>query len=108
MGLYKKCEYLGNTEISVHLQEVLCKTLIDYLSQSNRENITFDLYAAPECFDTEVLASKQCFARDLENEDTRKDIVEGLMGQLLWAFNIPIDKPQIREKLRKRIEREFS
>ena len=108
MGLYKKCEYLGNIEISVHLQEVLRKTLIDSLSQSDREDGTFNLNAAPECFDTEVFASKQCFARDLEGEDTLKDLVEDLMCQLLWAFNVPIDKGPIRKKVRKRIEREFS
>ena len=108
MDLYKKCEYLGNIEISVHLQEVLRKTLIDPKGRYYREEITGNLNAQPECFDTEVSASIQCFARDLEIEKNRKDIVEDLMCQLLWAFNVPIDKPQIREKVRNRIERELS
>ena len=55
-------------------------------------------------FDTEILASKQCLSRDLEDEKEQKDIVEELTCQLLWAFNIAIDKPRIREKVRKRIE----
>lgn len=108
MDLYKKCEYLGNIEICVHLQEVLRKKLIDSGSQSSSEDVTFNLNAAPECFDTEVFASKQCFARELEGEDTLKALVEDLMCQLLWAFNVPIDKVPMREKVKKRIEREFS
>ena len=108
MDLYKKCEYLGNIEISIHMQEVLRLTLIDSKAHNFREEITSNLSAKPECFDTEVFASKQCFAGDLESEKTLKDIVEDLMCQLLWAFNLPIDRVPIREKVRKRIEREFS
>ena len=108
MDLYKKCEYLGNIEISIHMQEVLRLTLIDSKAHNFREDITYNLSAKPECFDTEVFALKQCFAGDLESEKTLKDIVEDLMCQLLWAFNVPIDRVPIREKVRKRIEREFS
>ena len=108
IGLYKNCEYLGNIEIRIQLQEVLRKILIDPRGRDYREEITGNLNAKPECSDTEVFASKQCFARDLENEEIRKDIVEDLMCQLLWAFNVPIDKTPIREKVRKRIERDLS
>ena len=108
INLYKKCEYLGNIEISIQLQEVLGKILIDRNHYDYREEITYNLRNVPECFDTEGRASKQCVARDLESEEMLKDIVEDLMCQLLWAFNVPIDKSPIREKLRERIEREFS
>ena len=108
MDLYKKCQYLGNIEISVKLQEVLDKRLIDRFARDDREDVTGNLYDKQECIDTEVFTSIQCLARDLEDEKERKDIVEDLMCQLLWAFNIPVDKPNIREKIRKRIEREFS
>ena len=108
MDLYKKCEYLGNIEISIYMQDILRLTLIDSKAHNFREEITYNLSAKPECFDTEVFASKQCFAGDLESEKTLKDIVEDLMCQLLWAFNVPIDRVPIREKVRKRIEREFS
>ena len=108
MDLYKKCEYLGNIEISVHLQEVLRKTLIDTNGRNYREEITDNLNARPECFDTEVSASIQCLARDIEIKENRKDIVEDLMCQLLWAFNVPVDKSPIRKKIRNRIERELS
>ena len=108
IDLYKKCEYLGNIEISIQLQEVLGKILIDHNRYDYIEEITYNLRNVPECFDTEVRASKQCLARDLEGEKERKDLVEELTCQLLWAFNVPIDRVPIREKVRKRIEREFS
>ena len=108
VNLYKQCEYLGNIEISIQLQEVLGKVLIDSRGRNYREEITGNLDAETECFDTEVFASKQCLARDIESEETRKDIVEDLMCQLLWAFNVPIDNPNVIKKIRKRIEREFS
>ena len=108
IDFYRQCEYLGDIKISIQLQEVLGKVLIDSRGDRYREDITGDLDAETECFDTEVFASKQCFARDLENEETRKDIVEDLMYQLLWAFNIPIDNKYVKMKVRKRIEREFS
>ena len=73
-----------------------------------REEITGNLDAKTECFDTEVSASIECLARDLENEDKRNAIVEELMCPLFWAFNVPVDKPNIREKVTKRIVREFS
>ncbi len=108
MDLYKKCEYLGNIEISVKLQEVLDKRLTDQFARDNTVNVTGNLYAKPKCNDTEVFTSIQCFTRDLENKDKRKDIVEDLMCQLLWAFNVAVDKPNIRENVGKRIEWELS
>ena len=108
VDLYGKCEYLGNIKISIHLQEVLDRVLSDLDGRSYREEITHNFNAEPKCFDTEVSASIECLARDLENEDKRNPIVEDLMGQLLWAFNIPVDNPVVREKVTKRIVREFS
>ena len=90
------------------MHEVLGKVLIDSRGRNYREEITGNLDAETECFDTEVFASKQCLARDIESEETRKDIVEDLMCQLLWAFNVPIDNPNVIKKIRKRIEREIS
>ena len=108
VDLYRKCEYLGNIEIAIQLQEVYGKKLLDIENPIYSKDITANLRAVTTCFDTEVFASIQCFARDLESKETRKDLVEDLMCQLLWTFNIPIDKQQIREKVRERIERDFS
>ena len=108
VDLYEKCEYLGNIKISIQLQKVLGRILSDGSGRHYREEITGNLDAKTECFDTEVFASIECLARDLENEDKRNAIVEKLMCPLFWAFNVPVDKPHIREKVTKRIVREFS
>ena len=108
VGLYGKCEYLGNIKISIQLQKVLGRILSDDSGQRYREEITYNLNAKTECFDTEVSASIECLARDLENKDKRNVIVEELMCPLLWAFNIPVDNPYVKEKVKKRIVREFS
>ena len=105
-ALYVDCAYQGNIEVTARLRNIFGKELIDTESyhQYGRK-ITEDLYAEPMSFDTDILASKQCLSRDLEGEKERKDIVEELACQLLWAFNIPVDKPRIREKVKKRIAR---
>ena len=108
VDLYEKCEYLGNIKISIQLQKVLGWILSDRSSRSYREDITGNLDAKTECFNTEVSSSIECLARDLENEDKRNAIVEELMCPLFWAFNVPVDKLHIREKVTNRIVQEFS
>ena len=107
-ALYVNCGYQGNIEVITHLRNIFGRELIDTESYSYGQKITENLDAEAQSFDTEGIASTQCLARDLESKDKRKDLVEDLTCQLLRAFNIPIDKLQIRGKIRKRIEREFS
>ena len=95
IAFYTECEYLGNIEISARLQEVLGKELIDPVR--GYAKITDVIPDGPKCFDSAVLASKQCLSRDLESEEKRKNIVEELICQLLWAF---IVKPTIKWTLR--------
>ena len=102
--IYEKCGYLGNIEVIAKLQEVLNKKLVDTDSLARRK-ITENTSGGPVCHDSDVFASKQCIARDLENAEKQKDIVEELTCQLLWAFDIPIDQPQIKKQVRDRIER---
>ena len=94
--LYEDCKYQGNVEVTAHLQNILRREL------TNTE-ITQNIRAEPMSFDSEVRASKQCLARDLTDEKEQKDLVEELTCQLLWAFNIPVDNPNIREKIRNRL-----
>ena len=101
---YKKCEYLGNIEVSVQLQKVLGKMLTEPDSGMYRRKITDNIPDGPVCTDSEVLVSKRCLSRDLENEEKRRDIVEELTCQLIWAFNIPIDESWVRKQVRNRIE----
>ena len=104
--LYKKCEYMGNIEISAQLLGVLDKELGDPGSHAYGGSKITDgsIPGDPKCSDSTVLASKHCLARDLENAEKQNDIIEELTSQLLWAFNIPIDKPWIRKRVRRRIE----
>ena len=104
-SLYVDCGYQGNIEVTARLRNVFGRELIDTESYSYGSKITENLHAKPMSFDREVLASKRCLVHDLKDGKERKDIVEELACQLLWAFNIPIDKSKTREKVRKRIER---
>ena len=107
VDLYRRCEYLGNIKMIIQLQKVSDRVLSD-LDSRYGERITDNLSAEPKSFGAEVSASIECLARDLENKDKRNAIVEELMCQLLWAFNIPVDNPHVKEKVKKRIVREFS
>ena len=100
--LYERCEYLGNIEITAQLQDVMRTELIDPDSPVYGR-ITDNILGDTKSLDREVFASKQCLSRDLANEEKRKDIVEELICQLLWAFNIPADHPEIRARVRERI-----
>ena len=108
INLYRESEYLGNIEISIQLQDVSGKVLMDSNKRGYGRKITDNILECTECVDREVSASKQCLSRDLENEEKQRDIVEELVCQLLWAFNIPTDQSWIRERVRNRIERELS
>ena len=99
--LYERCEYLGNIEVTAQLQEVMGIELID--SDNPVYGRITDNIRDTRCLDREVFASKQCLSRDLENKEKRKNIVEELICQLLWAFNIPADHPDIRERVGERI-----
>ena len=56
-------------------------------------------------YDSEIFASKQCFAYDLHDKDKRINIIENLTSQLLWSFDIPADDPKVIETIRTFIER---
>ena len=95
-ALYKKCEYLGNIEVIAQLRDVHNKRLID-------PDLTATGHDGPVCSDSEVQATIQCMPRDFENTESRRGIVEDLICQLLWAFNIPIENERVRERVRQRI-----
>ena len=58
----------------------------------------------PVCSDTDVSASTQCMPRDFNNTDRLIDIVEELVHQLIWAFNIPINESWVIDRVGKQIE----
>ena len=89
--LYEKCESLGNLEITVQLRGVFKEKLRFY--GADPENFS-DKY---QSLDSEILASTQCFERDFLESKKVVDIVDSLVSQLLWAFNI--DDPAKRKEL---------
>lgn len=89
--LYEKCESLGNLEISAQLRGVFREKL--RFHGENPDNFS-EKY---QSLDSEILASTQCFERDFLERKKVVDIVDSLVSQLLWAFNI--DDPAKREEL---------
>ena len=60
INLYRESEYLGNIEISIQLQGVSGKVLMDSNKRGYGRKITDDIWECTECVDREVSASKQC------------------------------------------------
>ena len=104
-GLYEKCEYVGNIEVTAKLHNVLETQLYDPDDRLlYAQKITENIPDGPVCSDSEVYASTQCMPRDFNNTDKLIDIVEELIHQLLWAFNIPINESWVIERVGKQIE----
>ena len=103
--LYEKCEYVGNIEVSARLQNVI---LIQLYDPDDRllyaQKITEHIPDGPVCSDSEVSAATQCMPRDFNNTDSLISIVEELVHQLIWAFNIPINESWVIERVGKQIE----
>ena len=99
---YQECEYLGNIEFKMQLQNVLGYTMIDLTYNGIR--IITDISHEAKCADSEVVAVERCLARDLEDKEKRIDIVEELICKVLWSFDIPIDAEQTKERVRRCID----
>lgn len=90
---YKACDYLGNIEVSVHLKEVFDTTL-----NTNPPNWVYS--GETRCFDSDILVFEQCLPFDLYESEKRKKVVENLICQLLWAYNIQSDDGLVRKRVR--------
>ena len=100
-SFYKKCEYLGNIEITVQSREVFGEKLGFYEKPSR---VKFNSIKRQQCLDSQVLASTQCLPIDLMKREKFIGIVDRLAGQLLWAFNID-DLTESKELVRRVLER---
>lgn len=100
--LYNACDALGNIEVIAQLQNVYEKKL----SGDFGTDYPIDLPSEPVCHDSEVLAStsKTYLSRDFEDVEQRKSIVEELIMQLLWSFNIPTDNEHLIGHVHRLIE----
>lgn len=102
-NLYEKSEYQGNLDFKVGLRKANKCKLIG--NTPDGRNLTDYLSGEPVCLsDLDVVLAKQCLSHDLKNKEGRKDIAAELMWKLLWIFDIPIDKEQLRALFRKQID----
>lgn len=90
-SFYKRCEYFGHLEVTARLQQAFGQRLL-YYDEYPQENIDRQRSA-----ESEIPASTQYLPRDLVKEEKLINVVDGLAGQLLWAFNI--DDNKRREKV---------
>ena len=82
-SFYTQCEYLGNIEIKVQLRQVFEEKLNFYdVYQSVFNRPAAGDSHIQQCIDSEVIASRQCFPRDLATKEKFIDIVDQLAGQL--------------------------
>lgn len=103
--LYEKCDYVGNIEVSARSQNVIGTKLYDPDDRLlYAQKITENIPDGPVCSDMEVYASTQCMPRDFNNIDKLIDIIEELIHQLIWAFNIPINESWVKDRVGKQIE----
>ena len=86
-SLYEKCGYLGNIEITVQLEQVYMRKLGFRGSAEGVSSADFESIERQECLDSQVSASTQCLAQDLM-EDEFIEVVDKLVEQLFWAFNV--------------------
>ena len=100
-SFYEKCGYLGNIEIIVQLQQVFEERLGGYRWGDDLSYIEFDSIKRQQCLNSQVSASTQCLARDFMKMDKFMEIVDELVGELFWAFNV--DNPTLRRELVERI-----
>ena len=88
---YEKCEYSGDIEITAQLRQIFGEELMLWQGQI-RTSIK-----QQQSYDSEISASTQYLPRDLVKKEIFIKIVDELVGQLLWAFNV--DDPAVRKKL---------
>lgn len=78
---FTKCEYLGETEVVAQLRNV------------HSEKLMFDgdrhlsLIQRRESLESEISASTECHAPDLNEFEQSADVIVELIAQLAWGFN---------------------
>lgn len=96
-SFYHKCLYSGYIEIIAQLRQVYGEKL-KYEDRQYPDEIQ-----TQESVESEIFASTQFLPRDLVKEKELINVVDELVGQLLWAFNINNDRS--REKVERILRR---
>lgn len=84
----ERCEYLGNIEITVKLQQIKGEKIV--FSEDRHPSFAEDR----ESVEPEVSASTQCVPRDLSKADFYADSLVGLLNRLFWVFNLRENEAQ--------------
>ena len=81
-SFYEKCEYAGYIEVKAQLRQILGEALMFEQGQHPSG------IKQQRSFDPEISASTQYLPRDLVKREQFIAVVEELVAQLLWAFNV--------------------
>ncbi|MBI1930515.1 hypothetical protein HYR99_40505 [Candidatus Poribacteria bacterium] len=90
-GLYAHAMYFGNIHVSTRIDGVFEKCLRDHSSFN-----PFGRYQI--CFD-DTIFSETIISGNLSESQQRQDCIIGLMGDILWAFNMQPDLENMRERI---------
>lgn len=101
--VYNATDTSVNIEVVAELHNVFKVKLLPNLGISG----SMHLSATPVCYDTEIFAStsKTYASLDIKEEEHQGAILEELTTQLLWSFNVPIDKGIIPQRIRDAISK---
>ena len=81
-SFYQQCEYSGHIEVKVRLRRIFGEELM--LEQGQ-----FPEYIKQQrSYDSEISSSTQYLPRTLMKEEKFIEVVDGLVSQLFWAFNV--------------------
>lgn len=86
-SFYEKCEYAGHIEVTAQLRQIFGEALM-----LEQDQIPGNI-KQQQIFDSEISASTQYLPRNLVKREELIEVVEDLVGQLLWAFNIDAPIP---------------
>lgn len=81
-SFYEQCEYAGHIEVIAQLRQIFGEALM--LGQGQ----LLGLIKQQRSYDSEISASTQYLPRDLVKREKFIEVVDGLVDQLFWAFNI--------------------
>ena len=85
-SFYEKCEYTGYIELKAQLRQILGEAVMLAPGQFPAD------IKQQQSFDSEISASTQYLPQDLVKREKFIEVVEELVDQLFWAFNIDAPK----------------
>ena len=81
-SFYEQCEYAGHIEVIAQLRQIFGEALM-----LGQDQLPSDI-KQQRSYDSEISASTQYLPRDLMKREKFIEVVDGLVDQLFWAFNV--------------------